>query len=71
MFTFRTVPLFLSILVGLVLGVLIWGYLHLRGRRDAAAMLATTDQVLAGLALLAVFALGAFLTYALLSWLAP
>ncbi len=67
----RIVPLFLSVLVGLILGLLGWGYLRLRGRRDATAMLAVTDQVLTGLALLAAFALGAFLTYALLNWLAP
>ncbi len=71
MFIVRIVPLFLSILVGLILGLLAWGYLRLRDRQEPTAMLAITDQVLTGLALLAAFALSAFLTYALLSWLAP
>ncbi len=70
-FTLRIIPLFLSVVIALILCLLGWGYWQLRARRSPSAILAVTDQVLTGLGLLAGFVLGAFLAYALLTWLVP
>jgi NhaP-type Na+/H+ or K+/H+ antiporter len=59
------IPLLLSILVGLVLGLVTWGVLRLRRQRDESQS-TSPDGVLLALFALAAFALGAFLTYALL-----
>jgi len=59
------IPLLLSILVGLVLGLVTWGLLRLR-RQEDDSQAASPDGALLGLLALAAFALGAFLTYALL-----
>ncbi len=59
------IPLLLSLLVGLVLGLVTWGLLRLRRYQDEAQA-ASLDSALLVLLALAAFALGAFLTYALL-----
>ena len=59
------IPLLLSALVGLVLALVTWGFLRLRRHLDEAQA-ASPDGALLVLLALAAFALGAFLTYALL-----
>ena len=61
------IPLLLSILVGLALGLVAWGFLRARVHRFESALMGAQDDVLLGLLVLAAFSLGAFLTYALLS----
>jgi hypothetical protein len=61
-----SIPLLLSVLVGLVLGVVTWG-LVLLGRRKDDAQAAAADGAFLVLLAVAAFALGGFLTYALLS----
>lgn len=58
--------LLLSILVGLLLGVVAWGFLRVRGHKIGADQMESGDELLLGLLVLAAFASGAFLTYALL-----
>lgn len=59
--------LLLSILTGLVLGVVIWGFFRQGQRRDFDhAVVGSGDDLIIGLLVLAAFALGTFLTYALL-----
>ena len=60
-----SIPLLLSVLVGLVLGLVTWGTLQLH-RRTGDGQPETRDGILLGLVALAAFALGAFLTYVLL-----
>jgi hypothetical protein len=60
------IPLLLSALVGVLLGLVSWGVLQLH-RRTYDAQLASHDGALLALLALAAFALGAFVTYALLS----
>ncbi len=69
--TVRTIPLFLSIVIGVVFALLGYGFVRSRGHRNAGDLTATGDQVLIGLALLATFVLGAFLSYALFAWAQP
>ena len=59
------IPLLISVLIGFLLGLVAWGVLQLQRQTDAARP-APRDDVLLGLVALAAFALGAFLTYALL-----
>lgn len=59
------IPWLLSVLVGLVLGLVTWGLLRLRGENDEPQA-ACRDGALLALLALAAFALGAFVTYALL-----
>jgi len=61
------IPLLLSILVGLLLGLVVWGYWRARRREVSGDLLATRDGLLLGLLLLASFALGAFFAYLLFS----
>jgi len=61
----HTVSLVLSILVGVMLGLVTWGFLRLR-RRFADDDMETRDEVLYSLVAFAVFSLGAFVTYILL-----
>lgn len=58
------IPLLLSVLVGLVLGLVAWGLLSLH--RHNGVQGASPDGALLALLALAAFAFGAFLTYALL-----
>lgn len=61
------IPLLLSLLVGFVLGVVTWGALRLAHRTDNAPA-TNQDHALLGFLALAAFALGAFLTYALMGF---
>ena len=61
------IPLMISGLTGLLLGLVAWGSLRLRRPRKDAPM-ETDDDVLLGLLVLAAFSLGAFLTYLLLGF---
>lgn len=63
----HAVPLLLSALVGLLLGLVAWGFLRTRGHQVGDALIGARDDVLLGLLVLAAFALGAFLTYVLLN----
>ena len=66
--TVSAIPLVLSVLVGLVVGLVAWGTLRLRLRKgDEPA--ATHDWAMLGLLVLAAFAMGAFVTYALVGLL--
>jgi hypothetical protein len=61
----NAIPLLLSALIGFLLGLVTWGALRMSRKTDDVQP-ASGDDVLLGLAALAAFALGAFLTYALL-----
>lgn len=68
MLSAHAIPLLLiSLLVGLLLGVLVWGFW--RAGRGAAEgnPRGSRDDVLLGLLILAAFAMGVFLAYALLN----
>jgi hypothetical protein len=62
----HTVPLLLSILVGLLLGLATWGFLRIWSHKAAGGLVDTRDEVLFGMLAFAVFSLGAFVTYILL-----
>lgn len=62
----HAIPLLISILIGLLLGLITWGFLRARGHEFDRAPIEVRDDVLIGLLVLAAFALGIFLTYALL-----
>jgi hypothetical protein len=62
----RTIPLLVSILVGLLLGILTWGLLRIRRPVSGESLLDTGDDVLLALLALAAFSLGAFVTFVLL-----
>ena len=57
-------PLMLSLLVGVTLGLAAWGLI--RGHDREVGMAQKFDHLLIGLLTLAAFAIGAFVTYALL-----
>jgi hypothetical protein len=63
----HTVPLLLSLLVGLVLGLLAWGLVRGRGHAGSDAQMPAPDGMLLGLLALAAFAMGVFLTYLVLT----
>jgi hypothetical protein len=56
----------LSILVGLVLGLVAWGFWRVWRQETNGSLAGTYDSMFLGLLVLAAFAMGAFLTYALL-----
>ncbi len=60
------VPLLLGILIGLVLSLVVCMFWRTRKAVSDAEMTAIRDDILIGLFALACFALGVFLTYALL-----
>ena len=62
---FGTIPLVISILVGVLLGLVTVGFLRLRHRPAVGSLPASGDALLLGLLALAAFAMGVFLTYAL------
>ncbi len=66
MWSIHPIPLLLIILVGLLLGLVAWGFLRVRGRGDGDALMMLRDDVLLGLLALAAFTLGVFLAYILL-----
>jgi hypothetical protein len=61
------IPILLGILVGLLLGLVAWGFWRARGHEIGDSLMGSRDDVLLGLLILAAFALGIFLTYALLN----
>lgn len=58
-------PLVISILVGILLGLVTVGLLRLRRSPTQDSLLGTSDALLLGLLALAAFAMGVFLTYIL------
>lgn len=60
-------PVLLSLLVGLLLGLVVWELFRVRRHGFADALMEAHDEFLLGLLVLAAFALGAFLAYLLLS----
>jgi CHASE1-domain containing sensor protein len=66
MISIYSVPLLLTILIGLLLGLIIWGFLQVRShRRNEALLLETEGDLQLWLLALAGFALGIFVTYLL------
>lgn len=61
------IPTLLGLLVGLLLGLVAWGFWRAWGHEIGDSLMGSRDDVLLGLLILAAFALGIFLTYALLS----
>ena len=59
----QAIPVLLAILVGLLFGLLVWGFLRTQGHKAEETLIGAGDAVLAGLLVLAAFALGVFLTY--------
>ena len=59
----QAIPVLLAILVGLLFGLLAWGFLRMRNPKTGETLIEASDGVLAGLLVLATFALGVFLTY--------
>jgi hypothetical protein len=59
----HVIPVLLAVLVGLLFGLLAWGLLRMRRHEAGEALIAVSDDVLTGLLVLAVFALGVFLAY--------
>jgi hypothetical protein len=62
----HAVPLLLSILVGLLLGLVTWGFFRMRHHSADDGLVETRDDLLFGMLAFAVFSLGAFVTYVLL-----
>ena len=63
----QAIPVLLAILVGLLFGLLTWGFLRMRGREAGDALISVRDDMLVGLLVLAAFALGVFLTYMMIA----
>jgi hypothetical protein len=61
----HAIPILLSILVGAVLGLVVWGLQRTRSHVVGDSVMGTRGDVLLGLLVLAAFALGVFLTYVL------
>jgi hypothetical protein len=66
MISIYPVPLLLAIMIGLLLGLIIWGFLQVRGhQRNEAFLMETESDIRLWLLALAGFALGVFVTYLL------
>ncbi len=63
----QTLPLLLSVLVGLLIGLVTWGLVREREQRAVSPMVGMHDEVLLGLLALAAFASGVFITMVLLT----
>lgn len=63
----HAIPLLLSALIGLLLGLVAWGFFQVWSHQNGDALMGGHDGVLLGLLVLAALALGVFLTYVLLS----
>ena len=59
----QAIPVLLAVLVGLLFGLLTWGFLRVKTREVEEALVGVGDGFLTGLLVLAAFALGVFLTY--------
>jgi hypothetical protein len=57
------IPLLLSLIIGLVVVLLIWGLVRVRGRQGGDAALETHDELITGFIVLAAFVMGVFLAY--------
>jgi len=64
----NAIPILLSVLVGAVLGLVVWGLRRSRRHVVGDSVMGTRDDVLLGLLMLAAFALGVFLTYVLIGF---
>jgi hypothetical protein len=60
-------PMLISVLIGLLVGLVAWGFQRVRARQAVCGEPDWRDDFLVGAAILAAFAVGIFLTYALLS----
>jgi|GEM_PF-930673 len=60
-------PMLLSLLVGLLIGLLGWGVARQRLPRHTGNLMEPRDDLLLGLLVLAAFSLGVFLTYLLIT----
>jgi hypothetical protein len=58
----------ISILIGLLFGLLVWGFWRARHRDLDHMLLESHDDLLLGLLVLGAFAMGVFLTYALVNF---
>ena len=56
-------PLLLSVMIGLIVALLLWGLVRVRGRQGGDAALETHDELIIGFIVLAAFVLGVFLAY--------
>ena len=63
----HAVPLLLSVLVGLSLGLVAWGFWRARSHEVGDALMETQDEFLFALLMLAVLAFSVFVVYLLLS----
>ncbi len=59
------VPLLLSVLVGILLVLVVWGFLRVRNDEGSGTLMGARDGLLWGLLLLAGLAIGVFLAYVL------
>jgi hypothetical protein len=64
----HAIPILLSVLVGAVLVLSVWGLQRSRSHVVGDAVVGTRGDVLLGLLVLAAFALGIFLTYVLIGF---
>ncbi len=62
----QAAPLFLSFLVGLLLGLMAWGLMRCCVQEAGPSLMDGHDRMLLGLLVLATFALGVFLAYVVL-----
>ena len=65
----QMLPLLLSIMVGLVIAMVTWGFFRERGDKADSSLIGTRDEILLGLLALAAFASGVFVTMVLLIWI--
>ncbi len=64
----NTLPLLLSILVVLLIGLVTWGFFRSRKQMAGNALIGARDDMLLGLLVLAAFASGVFSTIILLTF---
>jgi hypothetical protein len=64
----HAIPILLSVLVGAVLVLSVWGLQRSRSHVTGDSVMGTRGDVLLGLLVLAAFALGIFLTYVLIGF---
>lgn len=62
----HAIPLLLGVLLGPVLGVLVWGFWRIRRRETGNAQIDSHDDLLVALSVLAAIAFGLFLACLLL-----
>jgi len=60
------IPLFLSVYVGLLLGLVAWGYVRVRRLESGDVLAVPCDDTLLALVVLAVFTTGVFPAYVVL-----